>query len=78
MCAEAMEGGHLFVDRANLQECCKELACSLTNLNPYMKKSMLEAAIGCWDRQSKGNMSTQCGRPTAVSNQQQAATWGMW
>ena len=42
---------------AELQESCQELACSLMQLNPYMKKRMVEAAIACWDRQSKGNMS---------------------
>ena len=57
VCAEAMEGGHLFVGKANLQECCEELACSLINLKQYMKKSTLEAAVGCWDHESKGNMS---------------------
>ena len=34
VCAEAMEGGHFFVGKANLQECCEELACSLTNIKP--------------------------------------------
>ena len=33
VCSEAMEGGHLFVGRANFQECCEEMACSLINLN---------------------------------------------
>ncbi len=52
-----MEGGNLFAGRANLQECCEELGCSLINLIPYMKKSTLEAAIGCRNHESKGNMS---------------------
>ena len=38
-CVEAMEGGQLFVGRADLQEFCRELACSLIQLNLYRKKS---------------------------------------
>ena len=56
-CAEALEGGQLFVRRPDLQESWQEAACSLTQLNQYMKKSMIEAASGCWDCQTKGNMS---------------------
>ena len=66
VCAQAMEGGQLFVGKADVQESCQELACSLIQLNPCMQKSMLEATIGCWDRQSKGNMS------------QRATNHGLW
>ena len=33
VCAEAIQGGHLFVGKANLHNCCEELACNLIKLN---------------------------------------------
>ena len=57
VCAEAMEGGQLFVDKSDLQSSGQEQACNLIQLNPYKKNNMFEATVGCWDRHTTSNKS---------------------
>jgi len=61
--SEAIEGGKLYSQRKDLQTQCESLAENLLKLNPYIKKSVLETAVGGWDQENNGKLSKGSSKP---------------
>ena len=47
---DGLHGKKLFAGRDNLEEKCNDLATNLAELNPYVKKSVLESALLMMDQ----------------------------